>query len=278
MRPTTCRPHLAVARLGALVAAVLLVLASACSSSGTATSSSGSDSSSAAASSGSSSSVSSDTGSASSDTGSGSSKVTRSDLEALLPAPSQVGSDYTVDTSSSDSSSSSGSSDSLEADAEKQCPELAALSSNQVPDSSKAIRSYTAADSSSIEVSLNPKARQLSDRELDKDIEAINACGEIDITVKGQDEKIRFSVKRDGSRGDQSIRIDVTIKLAIAQLNKAFTVKFVGFGYRIGGVGVTVSALGGIDEQTLEVAPPDEKTAASLADELEPKVRKLVEG
>ncbi len=254
---------------GRVVAAltVLLLSAAACSSSSTSTSAASTDS------------GRSGSGTAT-DTASSGKKVTKSDLEALLPSASSVGSSYREDTSSSasDSTDSSGGSDSFQKAAEKQCPQLAKLSKGNVPDSEKATRTYRSSDGSSIEVSLNPKAKSYSSDELDKQIQAVNDCGEIKASISGNDAKIRFSVKRDDSLGDQGLVINVTIDVGVAELNQAFTIKTVGYDYRVGSVGVEVSSSGDIDQQTLTAVPPDGETAKSVAEDLEPKVKKLVNG
>lgn len=254
--------------------AVLLLLAVACSSNSSTKSSGTTDSGGAA--------TSSDGGSASSDSAGSSGKaVTTADLAKLLPSASSVGSGFTEATSSSDSSTSSDSSgggDPFQAAAEKQCPELGKLLKGETPESQKAKRTYKSSSGDSIEVSLHPKAKTYSSDELDKQIKAINDCGEISVTLSGNDAKVSFSAKRDDSLGDQGLVLRATVKVGVAQLNKAFTLKLVGYTYRVGTVTVTVTASGELDPQTLTVVEPDEKTAKTVAEDLQPKVKRLVKG
>lgn len=72
--------------------------------------------------------------------------------------------------------------------------------------------------------------------------------------------------------------LKATVGIHIAQLQKSIEIRLVTYAYLLKTVGVSVTATGGFDKQTLAPVAPNEHEAKSLADDLEPKVRKLVKG
>lgn len=207
--------------------------------------------------------------------------VAVADLEALLPTEEEVGPDYTLDSSSADGTDDSGDdeTDSTDEQFKEACPGLEQLdfldSAADAGDES-AMVSFVTEDDREIEVELDPTSEDFTEDNLDQLVEAFSGCEDIEITDEdGISYTISITAEPDGSRGDFGLRVDMDI--AIDFMGTPVTFQFAGQAFKIGDVGVFVSATSGLEETETDFTPVplDEEILSDLSDLMENRVNDL---
>ena len=127
-------------------------------------------------------------------------------------------------------------------------------------------------------MALDPNGNNISRGDLKKVVDAVNKCGELTINAQGQQGSVKFDAALDDSLGDLGITLTSDVRVTVSQLPNPIEIKSVGYLYEVGGVGVSVTASGGLDVTTGASTPPNATKAQALAKSLEPKVRKVAGG
>jgi len=197
-------------------------------------------------------------------------RPTTADLEAILPAASDLGAGWTVDTSTDDSSSAQ------DKAMDEQCPALKDLgTTNDVADKNKAKRSFTNAAGEQVAVSLSNDADKVDQAELATKIEAVNSCGPITTTSDGVKTTIQLQAKANDTYGDFGVQMQANVTLESEQLPQPVELNLYGLMFRSGNVGVSITGFDGLDQSTLKVTPVDTDTLVTQAEAMESAVKNL---
>lgn len=195
---------------------------------------------------------------------------TSEELEAILPAASDIGTGWTEDDSDDDDGDE-------DTSFEDQCPEVADLGLDEDDDSDEVDQSFTDTDERQLEVTLKPSAETVDDEELAAFVDAINGCGTItDTDDEGITTSFDLEAMTDGDYGEQGIRLQADVTISGEGLPKELTLTLYGLLWREGTVGVQVVAFDGIDDNTFEAVPFDTDVLVGVADDLDAQVQDLV--
>jgi hypothetical protein len=133
------------------------------------------------------------------------------DYEELLPTAADLGTDWKVDTSTSSDDSSE-----MDAVMAEQCPAVKDLSDEDSPDDATADFINTK-DETTISFKAGPSNKKLTDEDLQKQIDAVDACT-ISTDISGVPVTMKLSAELDDSIGDTAIRFDVDATLDIPEV------------------------------------------------------------
>jgi len=194
---------------------------------------------------------------------------TTEDLEAILPAATDIGAGWTEDNTPDD--------DEENTSFEEQCPEVADVGLGDDDDSDKVTQKFMDTEERQLEVSLSPTAEALDQDQLEAFVDAINQCGTItDTNDQGVTSSFDLEAQADRDYGEQGIRLqaDVTIKSDV--LPRELTLTLYSLSWREGTVGVQITAFDGIDDATFEAVPFETDVLTGLADDVDAQVENLV--
>lgn len=198
--------------------------------------------------------------------------LTKADLERLLPVASDVGAGYEmIDESDSGSDSGDGEFDKVMADA---CPSLVDLigapeNNSDSPD--KAERSFSTEDGRTVSVELDPDltdAKVTSAAEMRKVVDAVNSCDNLKFSNNGVDFTMSLTMRTDKTFGDFGGILELSVHGESAQLPKPLDLNGVVRMFVSHGVGVTVSAMGGVDTETFDAVPADSDAVETIAKQI----------
>lgn len=223
-----------------------------------------------------------DGGGSDGDSGSaGTATVTSEQLEAILPSAEDIGPDYRVkETTSATDPAETTTTSPDEADPsqkafEEACPKAKELDLlNDEENLDEVTREFTTEDDRGIEVALDPTPDGFDEKTLDAIIEAFNDCGTVTFTDETMgDVSMDLSAKRLEGHGDLGAEVTFVTDFALFEI--PVTLEFHGYLFVVDGVGVSVTASGGLDSDTFESVPGDSDLLAPLSDEMEQRVKAL---
>lgn len=167
-----------------------------------------------------------------------------------------------------------------------QCPALEALldGDDEKGDDGgdPVIRAFTDDWGRLIGFELDPAAPARSDAELEEAVDATNACGPIvvdDVPVSDTDRATttyRFQAAIDPDHGEQAVKLQAEVSTLLASEDEPALATLYLLVFRTGSVGVTISALDGLDLESLEITRTDMDLLTGLSDRLEASVDDLV--
>ena len=197
-----------------------------------------------------------------------------SDLEALLPTADDLGPDWSVDDSVVDSAEDDASDKALD----EQCPDAAALTQNGSDKEDEVKANFQNDDSSAMEVSLTSSATDLSDKDLQTAVDAINDCDDVTVTDSdGVTTTFSFEADLDPDYGDQGIRLQAEVTLDGGTIPQPVSLMVYAVFFRYGSAGVSITGTDGIDQETFETIDVDTDLLLQLADDLDQQVSDLVD-
>lgn len=203
--------------------------------------------------------------------------ITEAALKAILPEASDIGPDYTLDeiTTGGDSSdSSSDEPDATDKAMEEACPEVSKLDfGNSDGNSDEVTASFKTEDDRGFEVSLDPTPSGLEEKDLDKIVDAFNACKEIKVTEQGTDMVMTLKAEKLDGFGDFGIKVNFDLKFQM--MGSDLGLQFHGYVFKANGVAVSVLATSGLDPATMAAVPADVKLLDPLSAEMEKRVGTL---
>jgi hypothetical protein len=215
---------------------------------------------------------------------------TSEDLEAILPAASDIGPDYTLEESSDDESggaaededddeATTGADEEDPSDKafEEACPkaqELDLMDDEADENDDEVSVEFSTPRDQGIEVALDPTPGEMDEAKLEELIEAFNDCG----TIEYEDPDtgtISMTLSAEPLEDVGDFGADVSLRASLELFGVPIEIDFRGYLFVVDGVGVTVTASGGIDSGTFEATPGEADLLPGLAAEMETRVRSL---
>lgn len=210
---------------------------------------------------------------------------TADELRAILPTGADVGEEW-------EQRPDGGTRDQRAVDpvVEAQCPALGVLlgdeaeapDEEQDDDAGIVTRAFVDDVGRLISFQLDPDAPARSDAELEDAVDAMNACGPIvveDAAVSDEDRAtttFRFQASIDPDHGEQAVKLQAEVATLLPGEDDPAVPTLYILVFRTGSVGVTISALDGLDLETLVVTRTDMELLTGLSDRLEVAVDDLV--
>lgn len=208
--------------------------------------------------------------------------VTAAQLQAILPKPADIGTDYRVKKSSGSTASTTTTAVGQEPSAsdkafEEACPKAKKLDlMNDDPNDDEVNIEFDTEDDRGFEVSLDPTPKGFSKDTMDQVIDAYNECGEVSFTDPDTG-KMTMQLSAKPLEGVGDYGADVTLSADFDLFGQPTTIAFHGYLFVVNGVGVTVTASDGINPATMANVPGDTKLIAPVSTEMEQRVRSITE-
>ncbi len=193
-------------------------------------------------------------------------------LARLLPTAAEVGHGYRR--SAPDPTDESKGKDAGDTAVAKACPEAEALD-NSDPDAEKRSATFRAADAKTVAVTVMA-ARDFgfTRGEVDKVVDALNACKTIRYRNKGQPVTAELSAKRNDRYGSFGIAVRFKVTFGSKQ---PLTITYQLLVFVHGSVGATVTTTSGIDSVTYKAVPGDPELIDPIATGLDRRIGALVD-
>lgn len=207
-------------------------------------------------------------------------KITLAKLAGILPTSAEVGPGYSLD--STDDSDGGISDAAFDQAMRKACPEAAELvdpTAGDDNDDHSTSRNFTTDDGRSVEVEFeldesgpDPFA---SEQQLEDLIDAINACDTIEVQADGYTMAIDLKLAADDTYGDIGATMQMHASMSGDRLPAGLYVDADYRMFQVGNVDVTVSAVSGVDQDTLRITPPDRAIVDRLSGKAEQGIEQL---
>lgn len=204
---------------------------------------------------------------------------TRAELATVLPAATDLGEGW-VETDAVDAAPSIDDGSPTDRAVADQCPALAGLVGAETDGSADAdhvVRRFVDGDGREVAVELDPSARMRTDADLQRAVDAANACDAVVVDDRdGVTSTLSFQAAVDPDHGEQAVKFQARVELALPFEADPISLNLYGMAFRTATVGVRITASDGLDSESLGVNRTDVDLLASLSDRLEASVDDLV--
>ncbi|MFN8017753.1 MAG: hypothetical protein U0P45_06490 [Acidimicrobiales bacterium] len=205
---------------------------------------------------------------------------TAKQLLAILPTAKEVGEGYEVSdtkdgTGPTTTTTSDPADDEMDAKMNEACPAFAkldkALSGKDNDD--EVAKTYKTADGREMEIEIDPTPTTFTEANIDKMVDAINGCSDITFSSDGVDITMKLTAKRNDTVGDYGV--DLSMAATFQMMGIPMQLGFTGRFFAVDGVGVSITASGGFDQETGNPVEGDVDRVDPLAKDLESRVQSL---